>query len=852
MLRSKRETNGDHQRGIAMLKKNCTWTRLGRALLASTVICGFGSLSAHSSSESSTATTTSSTSSSTTTEWASESSSGLIALNDHGGGGGHSFDPGRQDDPQHITFRHTEFNGVGHENGYTSIDFFMTPFHETHGVLPFVDMRAHVLNNGDIAANIGIGFRRQPADGDCVWGFNLFYDWRERPEFTFHNHQFHQIGLGFEIFCPSFDLRLNGYLPVGQDRSKEMRFHSFSGHSLYLLQRTAMGMPGVELDVGGSLGQWGGIDWYAAATPFFFWGKERGHFDYGDDAYGVAFRVVAQFWDMFGITLGASIDSAFDFNGLLEFAFRIPRAEAAPRMGRSSFAGAGSPTPYDRMGQRVQRRDLIVIQGKKQKRLAKCPTDCEPYKVYHVSNTGVSGNKFLRCGIDGPEKAANLAADGTWEHPYTTLAEAESASSACNIIYVLAGDGTTTGMMAGITLKDDQLLLGGGKNHLIKSCQGQVNLPATCAGFYPKVTSAGAGVTLADNNMVSGIWIDGTTGAGISGTTGTNANIVCNKITNTTTDGINLTDYTGDVWITDNWIDQAGDMGAELVNAVAGTTNYYVYRNHVNDSTDDGINFTPSSTAAINAKVGWNVISGSTGGEGIAFAASDNAKIDAQIFHNKVQGTSGEAIEVVMNNGTTGCFDLLCNQITAVNNDGIYFDLNDSASIKQATIRNNTVDEVQGTFNGIELDMAGSSTAVFCIANNCVRGTTTTGAGLDVELVDSARLQMVADDNEFISFSGRSVDIDVDGSSFLAAAFGRNQCTGAWYADTQDTARMDLQLIENTASPGYTVNNVAGTINFEDTATRNTGPFTFTGTVTTVSEGSLKLRDVCRGGTCCP
>lgn len=785
------------------------------------------------------------------TEQPSESAEQLIALHDTNGGGGSAMDPIPNDSPQHITFRHTEFNGVGHDNGYTSIDFFMAPFGEPRGIMPFVDMRGHVLNNGDIAANIGFGFRRQPADGDCVWGFNLFYDWRERPDFSFHAHQFHQVGVGFEIFCPHFDLRLNGYIPVGRNLSKEVHFHSFEGNNLNVLQRTAMGMPGVEVDVGSSLGEWGGIDWYLGMTPYFFWGKDEGHYEYGDDVYGFAFRIVAQFWKSFGLTVGASIDSVFDFNGLVELAFRIPPSQAAPREGRSSFAGAGSPTPYDRMGQRVQRRDLIVIQGKSKVRRALRQTDCEDYKVYHVSNTGVSGNKFSRCGIDGPAKADNMAADGSWEHPFTTLAEAEAASSASDIIYVLAGDGSNTGMAAGVTLKNYQQLLGGGKDHLVNSCQGKVVLPAVCPGFFPKITNAGNGVTLASYNTVAGVWVDGATD-GIVGTSGTDSKILCNKVTNSTNNGIFLTNYSGDLWVDDNWVDASGNNGMEFVNAVAGNSNYHVMRNHVNDSTVDGINFAASSTSSQVTHVGWNIISGNAGsGQGLQMTLSDNAKAEGYFYKNKIQGTSAEAIEVVMNNGSTGCFDLFCNQITSMNDDGIRFDLNDSASISQAMIRNNTIDDFATPGeSGIDIDLAGSSTATFCIANNCVRGNSS-GAALEAIAADSARLQMVVDDNDFTNLGGRAVNVEGSGSSFIAAAFGHNRMTGSWWGSTSGTSRLDIQLIGNNA-PGYTVENVAGTINFENTESRNEGPFTFTGTVTTVSENSLNLRKVCRGGKCCP
>ena len=143
------------------------------------------------------------------------------------------------------------------------------------------------------------------------------------------------------------------------------------------------------------------------------------------------------------------------------------------------------------MLQPVDRQEIIVMDKKRKKTVAINPATGTPYFFVFVDNTSSS--------------------NGTYESPYHSLAQAEANSSTNNIIYVFPGDGTTTGMDSGIVLKANQKLWGSGMSHLIQTSKGTISIPAQSA-FAPTITNTnieteGNAITLATNNVISGLTI---------------------------------------------------------------------------------------------------------------------------------------------------------------------------------------------------------------------------------------------------------------------------------------------------------------------------------------------------------
>src|SRR4051812_21635157 len=58
----------------------------------------------------------------------------------------------------HVDVRHTESKGVGYNDGYTTLEGFGIYDHNSY-FMPFLDLRGHVFNDGQLAGNVGLGER---------------------------------------------------------------------------------------------------------------------------------------------------------------------------------------------------------------------------------------------------------------------------------------------------------------------------------------------------------------------------------------------------------------------------------------------------------------------------------------------------------------------------------------------------------------------------------------------------------------------------------------------------------------------------------------------------------------------
>jgi hypothetical protein len=105
--------------------------------------------------------------------------------------------------------------------------------------------------------------------------------------------------------------------------------------------------------------------------------------------------------------------------------------------------------------------------------------------------------------------------DGSFAAPFATLEAAETASGNGDILFLFAGDGTTAGQDQGVTLQDDQQLIGEGAGLTVNGVE------IVPAGDAPVITNtAGVGVQLdsnAANHTIAGLTIDAASNDGISG-----------------------------------------------------------------------------------------------------------------------------------------------------------------------------------------------------------------------------------------------------------------------------------------------------------------------------------------------
>ena len=202
----------------------------------------------------------------------------------------------------------------------------------------------------------------------------------------------------------------------------------------------------------------------------------------------------------------------------------------------------------------------------------------------------------------------NAAANGTGRSsdPFDTLAEAQTASSAGDTIYVFYGDGTTTGQAAGIVLKDQQRLLGegvaltmpvsvnGGANPTTLRAAGSKPLIDNTAGDCVSVSTASIGATFS-NIEVRGL------------------NIAAN------TNGLDVTTantFGGSFEFADNIIRSSSLEGVDINGAGTGTLIVSIHDNTIT-SNGYGIDISRTAGSVVVKSFDDNVISGDTTTTGI-------------------------------------------------------------------------------------------------------------------------------------------------------------------------------------------------------------------------------------------
>ncbi len=384
----------------------------------------------------------------------------------------------------------------GYDSGFSTINAFLPYFIEENALL-FASGGGLVTYNGRGGANVGVGWRYYMQDIDRVVGLSAWYDFDAG-----NARSYNQIGLSFESLGRYFDLRLNGYVPIGQDQNVLSTTLAgpiqFVQNQLRLqsLADTETAMTGFDSEIGGPMPLLGryGLSGYAG---FYYFTSHSNH----TDLTGVSGRLAWQVNEDTTVGFQVTDDHVFGTNTQIQVALSLPDG--------GSSGWLRQPRVRDRMMQNVFRRSRITVNREviSTEVAAINPKDDQPYFVVHVDPNGAT---------DVPE------GDGTVENPYNLISQfnnlAAAPKSAVDIIYVTArDDGTSTNLDTGVQLLDCQRLLSTAVQHTFVS-QGQIfDLPGFDAmatrPILTNITPALPGspvVTLANMNEVSGFQIDGT------------------------------------------------------------------------------------------------------------------------------------------------------------------------------------------------------------------------------------------------------------------------------------------------------------------------------------------------------
>jgi trimeric autotransporter adhesin len=399
--------------------------------------------------------------------------------------------------------------------------------------------------DGHIGGNLRLGYRRYLPSSNRVLGSYLGYDNRSTGLANFS-----QLGLGFETLGDVWDLRVNGYLPVGSSRQRTGRSATpwvttgsglvsqglqFQGNVLQELwqqndrsdrQITTVheaSLGGVEIEGGARLLRLAnGGDVRAYGGLYSLSG------DHAESTIGYKFRLAAK--PVGGLTMGLGVqhDAIFGTNMLFNIGFGWPNA--LPK-------GKANPKAdvLARMGDGVERRDRIAVDRQVEQRTETetiisqqlvtftNPTTGQPWFFNHLT-TGDAG--VGNGTVESPFIATDIQSilDGT-------------PKDGNGILYVTKGD---TALSSFSVPGGIQVLSQGPVQSLLTQQSGLVQLPGSGSGVNPIVLGT---VTVGSNpdykTVLSGFDISGPIGESEGLTTGImvekvqgNVQILNNRITN--------------------------------------------------------------------------------------------------------------------------------------------------------------------------------------------------------------------------------------------------------------------------------------------------------------------------------
>lgn len=174
--------------------------------------------------------------------------------------------------PFRLYSSYTVGRGLSYRRGYGTLGLFIMPsLCDEYAWKPFFDLRYHKMQVGPFAGNVGMGLRYLDHCNNRVYGINAYFDARERCKFSYY-----QLGIGFEVLTPCWDVRLNTYFPIGErTRLEKANRIDYLGGFFLVEQRRRSELPGVDFEIGSTLKIYQPcdlLDLYVAAGAYYYRG----------------------------------------------------------------------------------------------------------------------------------------------------------------------------------------------------------------------------------------------------------------------------------------------------------------------------------------------------------------------------------------------------------------------------------------------------------------------------------------------------------------------------------------------------------------------------------------------------
>jgi Inverse autotransporter, beta-domain len=645
------------------------------------------------------------------------------------------------------------------------------------------------LNLDDhVGGNLRLGYRQYLPGANRIVGGYFGYDHRSTGSANFG-----QLGLGFETLGDVWDLRLNGYVPVGSTRQQVGRSETpwvttgtgglintgnvaFRGNALQeiwqqndrsdrsrtTIHQAALG--GVELEGGAKLLRFeNGGDLRAYAGGYSLSGQGA------DSTIGWKLRLAAKPASGLTMGLGVQSDGIFGTNVLFNIGYGWPNA--LPKGKRKPSADV-----LARLGDGVERRDRISVDRQVNHYTETIATTSEQFVT--LTNPVTHQPWFFNHVVSGGTGVGN----GTAESPFngTSIQSLLDGTPQNGIVYIAKG----TAPLAGFNVPGGIQVLSQGPVQSISTEQRgdtPVTLPNSGQGVgaNPLVIGGETVVRVASNptfkTVLSGFDIQSSTNASSDQTL-----------------GISISETLGEVQIRNNRISDV-DFGIEQV-AGSSTTGRLMIQNNEITADDNGIGIGADAD-------GENPVS--SDGRVQIYNNTITAQRDGVALVAAVVGTLNGNIDIVGNQIKAGEFGIIATAI-----DGGMFNSNLLIDDNRIDLTPSDAESIEGILVDIapkiipgdpptqgEPSILGSD--FITITNNSI--TSTTGADYGIALILRGAPTAASG---FESFPTIATDITVSNNTFSLPFDPTriNQADGIVFGLDQMRFSGNLAIVNNSGS----------------------------------------------------
>lgn len=214
---------------------------------------------------------------------------------------------------------------IGCKPGYLTLGTRVFPY-AASSLFPFIDLRAHYLEDGRWAGNVGLGVRSLCEATNNLYGANVFYDVRQA-----HHHTYHQLGAGIEYIQGALETRLNLYFPLGQ-HSERFGTRTFLYEGGFIAESNFFNyaFSHGELEIGTRFNFFSCLQSYVGIQAYYLYALNSNHVSH-KKAGGGKICVNTMLWDYFSLDLEASYDRIFHQKYQAAFTLTIPLDFGCPR-----------------------------------------------------------------------------------------------------------------------------------------------------------------------------------------------------------------------------------------------------------------------------------------------------------------------------------------------------------------------------------------------------------------------------------------------------------------------------------------------------------------------------------------